>query len=303
MQLYLVLSLAGLILFLMGLRLMSAALVKIAGGRLQTWLLNITKTPLRGTLAGTLFTMIIQSSSATTVIVVAAVNAGLLTLKQALSLIAGANVGTTITEQIVVLELYQLVLPSLSLGFLLVLWPKARQAGLALVGLGLLFQGLQLMSEHLAQLLHLPVVRSLLAACSGSPYLSIVVGMALTAIVQSSSAVTALTIALAAGRALDLSTAIGIALGSNIGTCVTALIAAHGTNRFARQAAMAHLLFNVLGVLAVIPFYTAFVDLVASTAPDLGRQIANGHTLFNLISVGVFLPIITPVSRILERAA
>lgn len=280
---------------------MSAALTKIAGGRLQKWLLRLTKTPLRGTLAGTLFTMIIQSSSATTVIVVAAVNAGLLTLKQALSLIAGANVGTTVTTQIVVLELYQLVPPSLLLGFLLILWHKTRQAGFSLLGLGLLFQGLQLMSGHLAQLLHIPIVRSLLLACSGSPYLSIIVGMVVTAIVQSSSAVTALTIALAAGWALDLSTAIGIALGSNIGTCVTALIAAHGTNRAARQAAMAHLLFNVLGVLAVLPFYSSFVDLVASTAPDLGRQIANGHTLFNVLSVCLFLPFITPVSRLLER--
>ncbi|NLW16514.1 MAG: Na/Pi cotransporter family protein [Firmicutes bacterium] len=301
MQLPLILSISGLILFLIGLRMMSSALVETAGSRLQTWLLRITKTPLRGTLAGTLVTMIIQSSSATTVIVVAAVNAGLLTLKQALSLIAGANIGTTITAQIAVLELYQLVLPSLLLGLFLLIWPKTRTAGRVLFGLGLLFLGLQLMSEYLALLLHIQILRSLLLACSGSPYLSILIGMIVTAIVQSSSAVTALTVALAAGQALDLSTAIGITLGSNIGTCVTALIAATGTNRPARQAAVAHLLFNVLGVLAVIPFYHGFIDLIALTAPDLGHQIANGHTLLNVISALVFLPLITPVSRLLER--
>lgn len=298
-----VLAFLGLVVFIVGLRLMSNALLKTAGSRLQGWLLTITKTPLRGTLAGTLVTMVIQSSSATTVIVVTAVNAGLLTLKQALSLIAGANVGTTITVQIVAFELYQLVLPALLLGILLLLLPQARQLGWLILGLGLLFLGLQLMSEHLIVLLQVPVVRSLLLACSHSPYFAILVGIVVTALVQSSSAVTAVTIALATGQALDLSAAIGIALGSNIGTCVTALLAAYGATRPARQAALAHLWFNVIGVVAVIPFYAAFLDLVAGTAPDIMRQIANGHTLFNIISAGVFLVLITPVSRLLERTS
>lgn len=297
------LALLGLIVFIVGLRLMSNALLKTAGTRLQGWLLAITKTPLRGTIAGTLVTMVLQSSSATTVIVVTAVNAGLLTLKQALSLIAGANVGTTITVQIVAFELYQFVVPSLLLGLLLLLLPKARQLGRLVMGLGLLFFGLQLMSEHLAELLQVPVVRSLLLACSYSPYLAILVGIIVTALVQSSSAVTAVTIALATGQALDLSAAIGIALGSNIGTCVTALLAAYGTTRPARQAALAHLWFNVIGVIAVIPFYAAFLDLIADTAPDIMRQIANGHTLFNIISAVVFLVLITPVSNLLEHTS
>lgn len=298
-----VLPVLGLTVFIIGLRLMSAALLTLAGSQLQAWLLTITKTPLRGTLAGTLVTMFIQSSSATTVIVVAAVNAGLLNLRQALALIAGANVGTTITAQIVAFELYQLVVPALMLGLLLLILPQSRQMGLVLIGLGFLFLGLQLMSENLALLLHVPAVRSLFLACNHSPYLSIAVGVVVTAIVQSSSAVTAVTIALAAGQVLDLSAAIGIALGSNIGTCTTAILAAYGTNRPARQAALAHLLFNVIGVIAVIPFYATFLDLVADTAPDVMRQVANGHTLFNLISAGLFLLLITPVTRLLERAS
>lgn len=303
MQLNMALPILGLIVFILGLRLMSAALLKLAGSHLQTWLLAITKTPLRGTLAGTFITMFIQSSSATTVIVVAAVNAGLITLKQALALIAGANVGTTITAQIVAFQLYQLVLPAFLLGLLLLILPQSRQMGLVLIGLGFLFLGLQLMSENLALLLQLPAVRSLFLACSHSPYLSIAVGVMVTAVVQSSSAVTAVTIALAASQVLDLSAAIGIALGSNIGTCATTIFAAYGANSPARQAALAHLLFNVIGVIAVIPFYAAFLDLVANTAPDIMRQIANGHTLFNLISAGVFLLLITPVTRLLERAS
>lgn len=301
MQLYIALPVFGLFIFLLGLRLMSAALLKLAGSHLQTWLIHLTRTPLRGAFAGALVTAIIQSSSATTVMAVAAVNAGLLTLRQAMALIAGANVGTTITAQIIAFEPYQLILPALLLGLLLLLFPQNRQIGLVLIGLGLLFSGLHLMSKNLALLLHLPVVHSLFLACSRSPYLGVCVGLVVTAVVQSSSAVTAVVIALAAGQAIDLSAAIGIALGSNIGTCATAIIASLGTNRPARQTALAHLLLNVIGVVAVLPFYAAFIDLVADTAPDVMRQIANGHTLFNVISAAIFLLLITPITRTLER--
>lgn len=303
LHLNIALAASGLVVFLFGLRLMSKALFTIAGSRLQTWLMTLTKTPLRGTLAGTFLTMLIQSSSAATVLVVAAVNAGLISLKQALSLIAGANVGTTITTQIIAFELYQLVLPALLLGLLLLPLASTRAIGRSLIGLALLFLGLQLMNQHLVVFLEIPAVRSLLLACSRSPYLGIAVGVVVTALVQSSSAVTAVTIALASAQGLDLSAAIGIALGSNIGTCVTSIIAAYASNRPARQAALAHLLFNVIGVVAVLPFYDPFLNLVADTAPDVMRQIANGHTLFNLLSAVVFLLLITPVNRLLERTS
>jgi len=299
--LYIALPVVGLFIFLLGLRLMSAALLRLTGSRLQIWLARMTKTPFRGTLVGTIVTAIIQSSSATTVIIVAAVNAGILTLKQAVSLIAGANVGTTLTTQLVALQLYQIVVPAFIAGFLLAIFPGSRQIGWVLIGLGMCFFGLQMMSQNLSFILELPLVQQLLLACSHSPYLGIMVGIVITAIVQSSTAVAAVVISLAATNALDLSAAISIALGSNIGTCVTAMLAALGTNRAARQAAMAHLLFNVSGVVAVLPFYAAFLDLVASTAPDLMRQIANGHTLFNLLSALVFLLLATPLSRTLER--
>ncbi len=301
MLLYIALPAFGLFIFLFGLRLMSAALLKLAGSHLQTWLTRLTKTPMRGTLVGTFVTVLIQSSSATTVIVVAAVDAGLLTLRQAMALIAGANVGTTITAQIIAFEPYQLILPILLLGLLLLLLPQSRQIGFVLIGLGFLFFGLQLMSKNLALLLHLPIVHSLFLACSRSPYLGVCVGLVITAVVQSSSAVTAVVIALAAGQVIDLSAAIGIALGSNIGTCATAIFASLGTNRPARQAALAHLLFNVIGVIVVLPFYAAFLTFVADTAPDIMHQVANGHTLFNVISAGIFLLLITPITRTLER--
>lgn len=301
MPLQIFLPVFGLVAFLLGIRLMSTSLQQLAGSRLQAILARLTRTPLRGTIVGTIVAAGIQSSSATTVIVVAAVNGGLLSLKQALSLIVGANVGTTITAQIASLQLYQLIVPTLILGTLLLLLPPSRQLGWVLLGLSLLFAGMQLMTDNLALILHLPWVCRLLTACSRSPALGVVVGTLITALVQSSSAVTAVVIGLAAAQALDLSAATGLILGSNIGTCVTALLAAWGASRPARQAAWAHMWFNVMGVLAVMPFYDSFLHLVADTAPDVVRQIANGHTLFNLFSALIFLLFITPISSSLEK--
>lgn len=282
---------------------MGAALLNLAGSHLQTGLVYLTKTPLRGALFGAAVTAIIQSSSATTAITVAAVNGGLLTVRQSLALIAGANVGTTITAQLAALSLKQIVLPAIAVGLLLQLIPQGRNVGFVLIGLGMLFGGLQLMSDNLSQLLHLPFVDALFKASNNSPCFGLLVGIVATAIVQSSSAVTGLVIALAASHALDLPAAMGIALGSNIGTCATALLASWNTKRSARQVAWAHLLFNVIGVAAVLPFYVRFLDLVKDTAPDVMHQIANGHTLFNLISALLFLVLIAPIAGILERFA
>lgn len=303
MRLYLLLPLIGLAIFLYSLRIISTSLLQLAGTRIEMWLIRLTRTPLRGALVGTLTTAIIQSSSATTAIVVAAINGGLLSLRQGLAYIIGANVGTTITAQLAALSLRQIILPALAAGLALHLLPRFRVAGRALGGLGLLFWGIVIMSENLAQLLHLAPFRLLFFISGKYPYLGILVGLGVTAVVQSSSAVTALVITLVAAQALDLTAALAITLGSNVGTCVTALLAAYGANRPARQAALAHLFFNVLGVAALLPFFNLFLSFIASTAPDAAHQVANGHTLFNLFSAFLFLLFFDPLARLIEKIA
>ncbi|MGI6345463.1 MAG: Na/Pi cotransporter family protein [Bacillota bacterium] len=286
-------ALAG---FLLGMRLMAGAMRDLAGARMQQVLTLATDNPWRGCLVGALVTAILQSSSATTAMVVAAVEGGLLGLEQALGLIAGANIGTTVTAQLAALQLYQLILPLLGGGLLLFLLPRQRPLSRLLLGLGLLFWGLQGMSESLLPLVQLDLVDSLLRACSHSVLLGVLFGTLLTAVVQSSSAVTGVVIGLAISDSIDLSAAMAIALGSNIGTCVTALLAAWGGGQRARQAAYGHLWFNVIGVLAVLPVYDGFLQLVTASAPDLPLRLANGHMIFNVLSALVFL-LLLPLLR------
>lgn len=275
--------------FLLGMRLISRTLQGATATGFQRLLGRLTERPLPAFLLGTVMTMVIQSSSATTVMTVALVDAGVLPFRQALPLVAGANVGTTITAQIVSLELYQLIIPTLLGGLALAGWPRTRAFGQVLLGLGLLFFGLRSLGSYLPPLLRLPWAQVLLSRCAASPCFAFAVGLLLTAVVQSSSAVTAMLISLSHSPWLTLSTALAVALGSNVGTCVTALLAALTTSERGRQVAYAHLAFNLLGVAITAPFFAGFVRLVSLTAPDLPRQIANGHTLFNLQTAVVFL--------------
>ncbi|BCV24999.1 hypothetical protein kuro4_17720 [Gelria sp. Kuro-4] len=235
----------------------------------------------------------LQSSSATTVMVVGLVDAGLLRLREAIGVILGANIGTTVTAQLVALDLDYVVIPAGAVGLVLLEAGRqegARNLGRLLVGLGLIFGGLGIMSRNLVGLSQNAFFLSLLTNLGRRPPAAIAAAALVTGVMQSSSAVTGMIIALADAGLLQLPEAVALVLGSNIGTTATALLAGLAAGVNGRRAALVHLLFNVLGVTVLMPFLPQFVRLVAFTSPDLARQIANAHTLFNLMSVALFLP-------------
>jgi phosphate:Na+ symporter len=283
----------GLALFLYGIGLMGTGLQKIAGERMRRILGLLTRSPWTGTLIGAGVTAIIQSSSATTVMVIGFVNAGLMTLTQAIGVIFGANIGTTVTAQLLAFKITRYALPILAVGFAIQFISKKdiyKYFGHFLLGFGILFVGLSMMTQVTRPLVTNEAVRQAFIRYSGNPLLGVLTGMIVTFIVQSSSATVGLVLALASVGLISLNGAIPLILGDNIGTTVTALIASLGVGRSAKRAAVAHLLFNVLGtviVLALLPFY---LRVVVHTATDVARQVANAHTLFNVINALIFLP-------------
>lgn len=287
--------LGGLGLFLYGMQFLSDALQRAAGSKFRELLERLTGTVPKGFVIGALVTALVQSSSATTVMVVGLVNAGLMSLVQAAGVIFGANVGTTITAQIVAFKLTDYALPAIGIGFAMSFFGKRRsvkRAGDVILGLGFLFLGMKLMSQYLGPLARLPAAGSLIKTFATYPLLGILVGCGLTAVVQSSSATTGLLIALASDGALSVSAAIPIILGANIGTCATALLASIGTTIMARRASVMHLLFNVLGVALALPFIGQITRIVALGGADVPRQIANAHTMFNVSVSLILLPLV-----------
>ncbi|MDP2871066.1 MAG: Na/Pi cotransporter family protein [Bacillota bacterium] len=291
----------GLGLFIYGMQFLSDALQRAAGQRFRQLLERLTSTLPKGVLVGAAVTAVIQSSSATTVMIVGLVNAGLLTLRQALGVTLGANIGTTVTAQIVAFKLTDFALAAVGIGFALSFFGRNRalkRTGEVLFGLGLLFLGLKIMSQYLVPLIREPWAANLITAFSVNPLLGVLVGAALTAVVQSSSATTGLFIALAAEGALDLSAAVPLVFGANIGTCATALLASIGTSLGAKRAAAIHLLIKIIGVLLVLPFIRPFDSIVAHLGDDVPRQIANAHTLFNILTSVVILPFAGAIIRL-----
>ena len=293
--------LGGVGLFLFGIKLMSEALQYLAGDKMRQLIGSLTRTPIRGVFIGALVAMLIQSSSGTTVMTVSFVHAGLMTLKQAVGVIMGANIGTTVIAQIVAFKVKDFALPILGIGVLLVLFGRTKRQkyiGNGLVGFGLLFLGMQTMEGSMT---FLRDRKDLFLAFSSSPMLGLLVGTAVTMVVQASSATIGLTMAMAAQGLLPLEAALPILLGDNIGTTITAVLASLGSNRAAKQAATAHVLFNVVGAaffLAFLPFYK---DVVASTSTDIGRQIANAHTIFNVTNTLLFLPFVPVLVWVIRR--
>ena len=276
----------GLSLFLYGILQMSSGLEKAAGARLRSIFEKISASPWRGLLIGVVVTALVQSSSAVTVLVIGFVNAGLLTLEGSLGIIFGANIGTTITAQLVAFKLTLAAPYFLLLGFILVFAGRRRYIkyiGEASFGFGMLFLGISLMDSSLALLRTWPPFSKAMITMGVNPILGIITGAVVTAIIQSSSVTTSTVVALASKGAMPLSSAVPIILGANIGTCVTAVLATIGTNLSAKRTALAHLLFNVIGVLLIFPFLEPFINLVSHTSTDVARQVANAHTLFNVI--------------------
>lgn len=294
----------GLGLFLYGMQLMGDGLQKAAGDRLRRLLEVLTGVPIVGVFVGALVTMIIQSSSATTVMVVGFVNAGLMNLTQSISVILGAKIGTTITAQMVSLKLTDLALPAIAVGFLLSLIGRTRmqkQVGQVIIGFGVLFLGMKIMSDGLVPLRSNPLFMHYMVQFGAKPLLGLLTGTVITAIIQSSSAFTGIVISLALQDLIGLDAAVPLVLGSNIGTCATALLASIGTSLSARRAALSHVLIAFLGVIVFFPFLGAFTAFVGTTADTVAHQAANAHTLFNVINVIWFLPFIKPFSRLVTR--
>ncbi|MDR1048427.1 MAG: Na/Pi cotransporter family protein, partial [Synergistaceae bacterium] len=291
----------GVGLFLYGIKLMSEALQSIAGNRMRRLIGVLTRTPLRGVFVGILVTILIQSSSGTTVMTVSFVNAGLMTLNQAIGVIMGANIGTTVTAQIIAFKIKDFSLPFIALGVALALFGKSkkqRYAGNGLVGFGLLFLGMTTMESATS---FMAARRDLFSALGTQPVLGVLAGLFVTMIVQSSAATIGLTMAMASQGLLTLEAAIPIILGDNIGTTITAVLASIGTNRAAKQAAAAHVLFNLFGVVLFMIFLPWYVACVRLSATDVAHQLANAHSAFNIVNTFIFLPFTGLFARLIRR--
>ncbi|MFA5099439.1 MAG: Na/Pi cotransporter family protein [Candidatus Omnitrophota bacterium] len=294
----------GLGLFIYGIAEMSEGLHKASGDKMRKILHSLTGSPIRGVLVGAGITSVIQSSSATTVMVVGFVNAGLMSIVQALGVIFGANIGTTITGQLIAFKLTDYALPIIGVGMLILLFAKKKThkyIGEFLMGFGILFLGLNILTQVIAPLGEYAWFNNLFLTFGKNPFLGILAGFVVTAVLQSSSVTTGMVISLAMVDLIDLKAAIPLMLGCNIGTCVTALIASVGTNVSARRAAMGHIMFNIIGALIFLPFLNAFGHLAAMTSGSLPRQIANVNTIFNVLNTLVFVPFIPFFASVLTR--
>lgn len=294
----------GLGIFFLGLQLMSDGLQKAAGERMRRILEMFTSKPLKAVLTGAGVTAVLQSSSTVTVMVVGFVNSGLMDLSQALGTIMGANIGTTVTAQIVSFDIYALASPLIGIGALLYYFTKKklpRYAGKSALGFGLLLLGLSTMSSAVDPLKGYQPFLDLLVLFGRQPLLGILAGALFTAIIQSSSATTGLIIALAWQGVVDVPAGLAIAVGANIGTCVTALLASLTAGTAARRAAIGHLLFNVFGTLLFIVFRSPFTDVVQLTSAVTARQLANAHTLFNVGTTLMLFPFLALFEKLVTR--
>ena len=314
--------LGGLAIFIYGMKLMSDGLHQTAGEKMRGILRIFSANPLLAVASGAAVTCVIQSSSASTVMVIGFVNAGLLSLVQAMGLIFGANIGTTITAQLIAFDISWIIMPSIIAGLLLSFSKQQKVANWSetVIGLGFLFLGMEWMSHELKTLAQLPSFKAafLTFQCApvngmippGALLGAIFIGVLATMIIQSSSACSGIVIALGISGLLDIYTAVALILGSNIGTTVTAQLAAIAANRVAKQAALAHTLFNVIGVVLICitflipwgnePFFFALIRKLSLNG-GVSRQIANAHTVFNVFTTLILLPFIPLLAEICER--
>lgn len=282
----------GMGMFLYGMEMMSDGMKVTAGNSMRTILEKLTSNKYLAVLVGAFVTMVIQSSSATTVMLVSFVNSGLLAFSQALGVILGSNIGSTVTAQIVAFKVTDYALLLIATGSIMSLFSKKetiKNLGLVVLGFGLLFYGMKVMSDTMKPLRSDPAFNSILTSFE-NPFLGILAGAIFTALVQSSSATTGIVITLASGGSITLEAGIPLIFGANIGTCITALLAGLNASRDAKRVAVAHVTFNVIGVLLFCFWIPTFADIISQTSQNIPRQIANAHTIFNIIASVVFIP-------------
>lgn len=295
--------LGGLAIFLLGMDQMTESLRLLAGDRLRGLLLKLTKNRFAGLASGAGLTAIVQSSSVTTVMVVGFISSGLMTFAQSIGVILGANIGTTITAQIVAFEITAYALYAVAIGFGITFFSERgplRARGSALLGLGLVFLGMTLMGDAMAPLRDNETFIDLMAELD-NPLYGIAVGALFTALVQSSSATTGIVIVLAQQGLITLDTGIALVLGANVGTSITAMLASIGKPREATRAAVAHTLFNVGGVIVWLPFVWLLADWVERIGGDTAREIANAHTIFNVVNAFLVIGFTTQFAHFVER--
>ena len=298
--------LGGLALFLYGMQMMSNGLEAAAGNKMKQILEKLTANRFLGVLVGAGITAVIQSSSATTVMVVGFVNSGMMTLQQAVWIIMGANIGTTITGQLIALDVGAIAPLLAFLGVALVVFIKKQKVhhyGLILAGLGILFVGMDMMSAAMMPLRESEAFISLMTKFS-NPFLGILAGAVFTAIIQSSSASVGILQALASSGLIGLGNAVYVLFGQNIGTCITAILASIGTNRNAKRTTIIHLMFNIIGtiIFTTVCILTPLTDLIESLTPDnVAAQIANMHTLFNIVTTLLLLPFGTYLAKLARK--
>ncbi len=305
----------GLAIFLFGMEMMTDALKNISGPRMKDVLASLTTNRFKAAAAGAFVTAVIQSSSVTTVLVVGFITAGLMTLVQAIGIIMGANIGTTVTAQIIAFDVTKYALVMVAVGFFTLFTTKSQrweQIGAMVMGLGLIFFGMEMMSEATHPLRSYEPFILLMQQLNGA-LPAILIAAAFTALVQSSSATTGVVIVLASQGFITLDTGIALIFGANIGTCITAIFAALGKPRAAVQAALVHVFFNVAGVMLWFGFIDQLAEMTRAISPvaegltgparlaaETPRQIANAHTIFNISNTLIFIWFTKPIARLME---
>jgi len=304
----------GLALFLFGMEQMTDALKSFAGANMKKLLARMTSNRIKGVLTGIFVTGVIQSSSVTTVLTVGFISVGLLSLQQAISIILGAHIGTTVTVQIIAFQINEFALLLIACGFILKFFikhDKLKYLGLMLIGFGLIFLGMNLMSDATYPLRSYKPFFDLMEQMA-NPLIGILIAAVFTAIVQSSASTIGIVIALASQGLISLEAGIALVLGANVGTCATAFLASIGTPREGKQVALSHIIINVIGVVIRFPFIHELAMLVRTISPSYNqlegiskmaaespRQIANAHTIFNSANTLIFLPFVTLFSKLI----
>ncbi len=289
----------GLGIFLFGLNYGSKGLIRAAGAKMRDLLFSLTKNRLMALVIGIVVTVILGSSTASSILLVRFVSGGIILLEQALGVLLGINIGTTITVQIIAFRILDYAILIVGIGFFLMhFFPRYRNVGQAIFGLGLLFFSLKLMSAATSNLRYLPLFHTIIAGLSRYPLLAIIIASLITFLLRSSAATIGIILILTFDSLIELHQAVPLILGANLGTTFTALISANSTD--GRRVAFGHFLFNLLAIAVLFPFLNYIPNIVKSLGGDISRQIANFHTMFNLFSAALFLPLIHLFARLLD---
>jgi phosphate:Na+ symporter len=291
----------GLIVFLAGLLTLRNGLTRLASKQTEKWIQQFVKTPFRGVVIGIIATLFTQSSAAVTIISMGLVSAGVLEFSDTIAIILGTNVGSTFTVGLLSLNVERIGPYVLALGLLLLVHKRTRAVAISIAGFGVLFIGFHLMTNAVVPITKSPLIINWLVQAKNQPWLGLLAGTVVTALIGSSSASTALTLGLTQSGALPLLGAVAVVFGNNIGTCMTAILASLGGSRAVKRVAATHVLLNVVGALLFMVFIAPFTDLILHLSADPGRQVFLAHLLFNVISSWIAYPFVKQIAKSIEH--